>query len=71
MAIGVVITAISTMFSGFSMWTGSSFVDGLLVLAIGAIGVLVYGGFLYLGLGIYYNTKRTAEGVGGPATPAE
>ena len=34
---------------------------GLLILVIGAIYILFVGGFMYLGLGIYHNTKRTAE----------
>ncbi|MEM0936876.1 MAG: hypothetical protein AAF646_06420 [Pseudomonadota bacterium] len=33
----------------------------LLVLAFGLIYVVVLGGLMYLGLGIYHNTKRTAE----------
>jgi hypothetical protein len=28
---------------------------------VGFVALLVYGGLLYLGLGIYHNTRRTAE----------
>ena len=34
---------------------------GLLVLIVGAVYLILVGGFMYLGLGIYQNTKRTAE----------
>ncbi len=33
----------------------------LMILIGGSIYVLFVGGFMYLGLGIYQNTKRTAE----------
>ena len=36
-------------------------VAGLVILVAGFVGLLVYGGLLYLGLGIYHNTRRTAE----------
>ncbi len=34
---------------------------GLIILVAGFVALLVYGGLLYLGLGIYHNTRRTAE----------
>ena len=34
---------------------------GLVVLSVGAVYVMLIGGMLYLFLGIYYNTKRTAD----------
>ena len=34
---------------------------GAIILVGGFILLLVYGGLLYLGLGIYHNTRRTAE----------
>ncbi len=34
---------------------------GLAILVGGFVGLIVYGGLLYLGLGIYHNTRRTAE----------
>ncbi len=36
-------------------------VAGLIILVAGFVALLVYGGILYLGLGIYHNTRRTAE----------
>ncbi|MEI2687826.1 MAG: hypothetical protein V9G14_17520 [Cypionkella sp.] len=34
---------------------------GLLILIFGGIYVVFVGGFLYMGIGIYQNTKRSAE----------
>lgn len=34
---------------------------GLAILVGGFVALIVYGGLLYLGLGIYHNTRRTAE----------
>lgn len=36
---------------------------GLAILIGGALYVIMVGGFLYMGVGIYQNTKRTAEAV--------
>lgn len=36
---------------------------GLGILIGGALYVVLVGGFLYMGVGIYQNTKRTAEAV--------
>ena len=36
-------------------------VAGLAILVVGFVGLMIYGGLLYLGLGIYHNTRRTAE----------
>jgi len=55
----VVIGGLITMFT--SPMAGGGFIPGIAVLVGGGIYVLVMGGFLYLGLGIYDNTKRTAE----------
>ncbi len=46
------------------MATGSpqgSALQGLLILFGGALYVVMMGGMLYLFLGIYHNTRRTAE----------
>lgn len=42
---------------------GGGFVPGLIFLILGLIYVVFVGGFMYLGLGIYQNTKATAEAV--------
>jgi hypothetical protein len=36
---------------------------GALVVLVGTLNVFFVAGFLYLGVGIYYNTKRTADAV--------
>lgn len=56
MILGVVIFALMTMFSPMG-----GFLRGLMVLIGGGLYVIVMGGMLYLFLGIYHNTKRTAE----------
>ena len=42
---------------------GGGVLGGLLVLVFGALYVAFVAGFMYLGLGIYHNTRRTAEAV--------
>jgi hypothetical protein len=56
MALAVVVGGIGAIFQG-------QFLSGIGILIAGAIYVLVMGGFLYLALGVYDNTKRTAEAV--------
>lgn len=34
---------------------------GLLILVVGAVWVILIGGFMYLGIGTYQNTKRSAN----------
>lgn len=55
-AIGVVLGALITMFSA----TGG-FLQGIGVLIFGGIYLVMMAGMIYLGLGIYDNTRRTAE----------
>ncbi|MCW1934389.1 hypothetical protein [Pararhodobacter zhoushanensis] len=61
MMIGVVVAA------GGALFVPQPGVPGpLMALAIligGGIYVVVMGGFMYLGLGIYQNTRRTAEAI--------
>jgi len=59
MIIGVVALAV---FVTFDRYTGG-ILAGLGVLVGGAIYVILMGGMLYLFLGIYQNTKRTADAV--------
>ncbi|QDY70426.1 hypothetical protein [Qingshengfaniella alkalisoli] len=54
--IGVVIGSVSAMFV-----PDGGFLAGLAVLVGGTIYIILLGGGLYLGLGIYDNTRRTAE----------
>lgn len=57
MIIGVVIAAGSTLFSAY----GGGLLPALGILIGGAAYVVLTAGMLYLFLGIYENTKRTAE----------
>lgn len=66
MGIAMVIAAVSAMTGGANMGgrhMGGGPLAGLVVLVLGAIYVMFVGGFMYLGLGIYQNTKRTAEAI--------
>ncbi len=67
MALVVVIGAIAMMAGMGGMpgtpmaGGGGGFISGLIFLVVGLIYVVFVGGFMYLGLGIYHNTKRTAD----------
>lgn len=52
----VLVSAMALMFA-----SGEGLFAGFIVLFIGAVSVLFFGGSLYLLLGTYQNTKRTAE----------
>ncbi len=54
MGIGVLLAAVGASREG-------GFIAFLAVLLIGALYVIVMGGVMYLGLGIYHNTKRMAD----------
>ncbi|WP_343080752.1 hypothetical protein [Ostreiculturibacter nitratireducens] len=68
-AIIVVITAVVVSLGGpmggqaMGPMGGGGPLAGLLVLIGGGIYLILVGGFMYLGLGIYQNTKRTAEAI--------
>ncbi|MDR5650994.1 hypothetical protein [Ruixingdingia sedimenti] len=55
-ALGVLIGGLMTMFA-----PQGGFLQGIAIWVAGAIYVLFLGGAMYLGLGIYQNTRRTAE----------
>ncbi|PVA07330.1 hypothetical protein [Thalassorhabdomicrobium marinisediminis] len=59
MSIGVLIATV--MAWSLPAYQGGGFMTGLFVLVGGAVYVVLMGGMLYLFLGIYQNTKRTAE----------
>lgn len=68
MILGVVIFSVMIMFGGGGMMPApynamGGFVPGLIFLVAGLVYVIFVGGFMYLGLGIYQNTKATAEAV--------
>lgn len=58
MIVGVIVAGLGTMFNA-----DGGFLAGIGILIVGAIYVLMMGGMLYLALGVYDNTKRTAEAV--------
>ena len=65
MAVGIVIAAGIVAFGNASIEGAPAGmqgpVAGIAILIAGFIGLIVYGGLLYLCLGIYHNTRRTAE----------
>lgn len=69
LGLGIIIAAGVVSFGGGAMgpgagpMAGGGPIAGLLILVIGAIYLILVGGFLYLGLGVYHNTRRTAEAV--------
>lgn len=64
-AIGIVVAAGSVSFGagGGEMGGPSGPLAGLAILVGGALYLIIVGGFMYLGLGIYQNTRRTADAV--------
>ena len=65
MCLGVLIGAAAVAFGGLQIGPSgmSGPLAGLLVLIGGGIYVIVVGGLMFMGLGIYQNTKRTAAAV--------
>lgn len=65
MAALVALMGVVTMFGGGMTGPGGHHMDGvlpgLLILFIGAVCVVFIGGVMYLGLGVYDNTRRSAE----------
>ena len=63
LGIGVVVFAAMTAFGGGGMGPGgmSGPLGALFILIGGGLYVIFIGGFMYMGIGIYQNTKRSAE----------
>ncbi|MDR9484541.1 MULTISPECIES: hypothetical protein [Sediminimonas] len=61
MEIGVVIGAVGAMAGAGQGPMGGGILAGLMILIFGTVYVLFIGGVLYLILGIYHNTRRTAD----------
>lgn len=59
--IGAVVVLIAAVTSMFSAQGG--FLAGIGVLVGGSLYLILMAGMIYLGLGIYANTRRTAEAV--------
>ena len=64
-AVGIVIAAGVAAFGNASIEGAPAGMQGpiagLVILLAGFVGLIVYGGLLYLGLGIYHNTRQTAN----------
>ena len=64
-AAGVAILAIGIALGGVGPWGPLPRLEGIVpalaALGAGLLGVLVAGGALYLGFGVYANTRRTAD----------
>jgi hypothetical protein len=64
MFIGVVVAAGAAFVGGQTpsgQPMGGGPIAGLAILVLGTIYIMFVAGFMYLGLGIYHNTKRSAE----------
>ncbi|MEM8851518.1 MAG: hypothetical protein AAGE03_15985, partial [Pseudomonadota bacterium] len=61
----VAVVSIGALFGGVTLADGLPRIEGPVAAAIfalaGSVALLVIGGALYLGLGIYANTRRTAD----------
>ena len=62
LGLAVIAATLGTMFNSMPGQPGG-LLPGLFVLVAGTVYVLFVGGLLFLGLGIYQNTRRTAEAV--------
>lgn len=69
-ALAIVVAAVIVSVGGGGMggemagpMGGGGPLAGLVILVGGAIYLILVGGFMYLGLGIYQNTRRTAEAI--------
>lgn len=62
-AVGIAVVAVGALFGGVPV--GTVRIEGPVMAAMvvlgGSLGLLIVGGVLYLGLGIYANTARTAD----------
>ena len=54
LCVGVIVSTIAALFT-------EGFLAALFILIFGALYVVLMGGMMYLALGIYNNTKRTAD----------
>ncbi|MBU3031792.1 hypothetical protein [Paracoccus marinaquae] len=61
----IVLGAICVLLGGIAMMFNpqGGILPGLAVWVVGSIYLILLGGMIYLGLGIYNNTRRTAEAV--------
>lgn len=64
-AVVLVLGAIMVLVSGIGAMFGpmGGFFRGIAILIGGSVWLMLVGGMAYLGLGIYHNTRRTAEAI--------
>lgn len=64
-AVVLILGAIAVLVAGIGSMFGAQggFFRGIAVLIGGSVYLMLIGGMAYLGLGIYHNTRRTAEAV--------
>lgn len=63
-AVVIVLGALAVLIGGVgTIFSQGGFLRGLGILIGGSIYLMLIGGMAYLGLGIYHNTRRTAEAV--------
>lgn len=65
-ALGVLVAAVAASTGAMAGPTGAlsgGIGAALVVLVVGLLYIAFIAGFLYLGVGIYHNTRRTAEAV--------
>lgn len=60
MAVAIIIGTLFVLFMGGQGFFGN-LLSAILVLIVGALYLVLFAGMAYLGLGIYQNTKRTAD----------
>lgn len=61
LSIGVVLGAGAALFNSGAHGAPSGLIGALVILIGGGIYIIFVGGLMYLGLGIYQNTKRMAD----------
>lgn len=61
LCIGVVVGALAALFGAGGPGGPNGLLGALFILIGGAIYIIFVGGLMYLGLGIYQNTKRMAD----------
>lgn len=61
MSLGVLFVAAAALFGNSAEGAPSGVLGALAVLIFGGVYIVFVGGLMYLGLGIYQNTKRMAE----------
>lgn len=61
--IAIILMGVAVVISGLVIRFQQGLFAGLAVWLFGALNIVLLGGAMYLGLGIYQNTKRTADAV--------